>query len=151
MANTTDQVSAERVIPAEPQVIFDILADPAQHSVIDGSGTVKAAKGESERLTLGARFGMSMRNRVPYSTKPRVVEFEEGRKVAWQNPGGPTWRYELFPAEEGARVVETYDLTSARGAFLLKRTRLPKRTQENMERTLERLEKVVTDNSGPGA
>jgi uncharacterized protein YndB with AHSA1/START domain len=144
MANSTNLVSAERVIPAEPQVIFDILADPAQHSVIDGSGTVKAAKGESERLTLGATFGMSMKNKVPYSTKPKVVEFEEGRKVAWQNTGGPIWRYELFPADGGARVVETYDLTAARGAFLLKRIGLPKRTRVNMERTLERLEQIVT-------
>jgi uncharacterized protein YndB with AHSA1/START domain len=147
MANSENQVSAERVIPADPQAIFDVLADPAQHSAIDGSGTVKAAKGESTRLTLGARFGMSMRNKIPYNTKPTVVEFEEGRRVAWRNTGGPTWRYEVFPADNGARVVETYDLTDARGAFLLKRTRLPARTQENMSRTLERLEQVVTSNS----
>jgi uncharacterized protein YndB with AHSA1/START domain len=150
MADPETLVSAERVIPADPQVIFDILADPAKHSLIDGSGTVKAPKGDSPRLTLGARFGMSMRNKIPYSVEPEVVEFEEGRRVAWRNPGGPIWRYELFPAETGgARVVETYDLTDARAAFLLKRTRLPARTKQNMAKTLERLEEVVTAQS-PG-
>jgi uncharacterized protein YndB with AHSA1/START domain len=144
MANSANSVSAERVIPAEPQVIFDILADPAKHAVIDGSGTVKAAKEESTRLALGATFGMSMRNKVSYRTKPKVVEFDEGRLVAWRNIGGPTWRYELFPTDDGARVVETYDLSTARGAFLLKRIGLPARTQKNMERTLERLEQLVT-------
>jgi hypothetical protein len=87
---------------------------------------------------------MSMKNRIPYRTKPKVVEFEQDRRIAWRNPGGPTWRYELFPDGDVTRVVETYDLTAARGGSLLRRTRLPARTRENMARTLERLERVVT-------
>ena len=30
-----------RFVPAEPQAIFDLLADPAQHATIDGSGSVR--------------------------------------------------------------------------------------------------------------
>ncbi len=30
-------------MPAPPEGIFDLLADPAMHPVIDGSGTVRAA------------------------------------------------------------------------------------------------------------
>ena len=33
----------ERVIAADPQRLFDIVADPAMHPVIDGSGTVQAS------------------------------------------------------------------------------------------------------------
>ena len=103
-----------------------------------------AAKGESPRLSMGATFGMSMRNKIGYSTKPQVVEFEEGKRIAWRNKGGPTWRYQLEPVDGGTRVVETYDLSTMRGGSILKRTRLPARTRDNMVRTLERLEQLLT-------
>ena len=32
-----------RFVPAEPQAIFDLLADPSQHPLIDGSGSVRSA------------------------------------------------------------------------------------------------------------
>jgi uncharacterized protein YndB with AHSA1/START domain len=140
-------VSAERVIPASAQAIFDVLADPAQHPAIDGSGTVTAAR-DSARLSLGATFGMSMRNRISYRAKPKVVEFEEARRIAWRNTGGPTWRYELSPVDGGTRVVESYDLSGARGGWLLVRTRLPERTRQNMVRTLEHLEQFVASPRG---
>jgi uncharacterized protein YndB with AHSA1/START domain len=148
---SSDVVSAERIIAAEPQAIFDVLADPAKHCVIDGSGTVQSSRTQ-QRLTLGHSFGMSMRNRLSYKTNPVVTEFEEGRVVAWRNKGGPTWRYELFPSDGGTRVVETYDLNTMRAGSLMKLTGLAKRTQQNMVNTLERLDRVVTsDTAGPGA
>src|SRR5215207_9936017 len=67
MADTTDTVSVERIIPAAPEKIFDLLADPARHRDIDGSGTVRDAKAGSERLTLGSTFGMAMKMGIPYS------------------------------------------------------------------------------------
>jgi uncharacterized protein YndB with AHSA1/START domain len=140
-------LSAERVIDAPAQAIFDILADPAKHSVIDGSGTVEAPRTQ-KRLVLGESFGMSMRNRISYKTNPIVTEFDEGRVVAWRNKGGPTWRYELFPADSGTRVVETYDLTTMRGGALMKLTGMTKRTQQNMAKTLDQLDRLVTSNGG---
>lgn len=135
---------AERVIAAPAQAIFDVLADPAQHVVIDGSGTVTATRGEPSRLSLGARFGMSMRQGVSYRTRPKVVEFDEPRQIAWRNPAGPTWRYELAEQGGATRVVETYDLTSARGVLVIRLLGYPRRTQKSMERTLERLEQLVS-------
>ena len=140
---SSDTFSAERFIAAPTQAIFDVLADPAKHSMIDGSGTVQTARTE-QRLALGASFGMSMRHRISYKTNPLVTEFDEGRVVAWRNKGGPTWRYELFPADGGTRVVETYDLSTMRGASLMKLTGMGKRTQQNMVKTLERLDRLVT-------
>jgi uncharacterized protein YndB with AHSA1/START domain len=49
-------VSVERVVAAPRQAVFDVLADPAMHPVIDGSGTVKRARGNPERLGPGSRF-----------------------------------------------------------------------------------------------
>lgn len=145
---SSDTVSSERVIAAPAQAIFDILADPAKHSVIDGSGTVTATRTQ-QRLALGEAFGMSMNNhRLSYKTNPIVTEFEEGRVVAWRNKGGPTWRYELFRAEDGTRVVETYDLATMRGGSLIKLTGIARRTQQNMARTLERLDRLVISGAG---
>ena len=84
-------VSVERLIAAPAEAIFDVLADPSQHAVIDGSGTVQAHRGEQSRLALGATFGMSMRFGVPYRMKSRVLEFEENRLIAWAHYGKHRW------------------------------------------------------------
>ena len=46
--------TVERMIRASPEAIFDVLADPAKHSLIDGSGMVQgvAEAGESTRCLL---------------------------------------------------------------------------------------------------
>ena len=114
MAEHPQAVSVERVIAATPDRIFDVLADPAQHPVIDGSGTVKHTRGETPaRLSLGAKFGMSMKLGVPYGITNTVVEFEDGRRIAWRHFGGHRWRYELEPADGGTRVRETYDWSTS--------------------------------------
>jgi hypothetical protein len=95
-----------------------------------------------------------------------VIEFEEGRRIAWQprpaarlarSFGGRIWRYELDPVERGTRVRETWDIAQERwvfdwagglalGApgfkFMVKP--VAKRTRAAMAATLERLEHVVT-------
>lgn len=109
------------VIDAPAQAVFDVLADPAQHAVIDGSGSVRGHLSGHERLSLGARFGMDMRIVFPYRIRNTVVEFDEGRRIAWRHLNGHRWRYELTPLpEEGpdsgprTEVVETFDGTTAR-------------------------------------
>ncbi|MDQ3898130.1 MAG: SRPBCC family protein, partial [Actinomycetota bacterium] len=103
-------VQGSRVIAAPAQAIFDVLADPAMHPVIDGTDSVKStAEGGHQRLAMGSEFRMSMRIVVPYRISNRVVEFEEGRRIAWTHIGGARWRYELEPVEGGTRVIETYD------------------------------------------
>lgn len=111
------------VIDAPAQAVFDVLADPAQHAVIDGSGSVRGQLSGPQRLSLGARFGMDMRIVVPYRIRNTVVEFDEGRRIAWRHMNGHRWRYELTPLPEedsgpgsGSRteVVETFDGTTAR-------------------------------------
>jgi len=50
----SDVETVERVIPAPPEKIFDLLADPRRHPEIDGSGSVRRAS---------ARAGTSPRRR----------------------------------------------------------------------------------------
>jgi uncharacterized protein YndB with AHSA1/START domain len=153
MAASRDVVTVERTIPAPPEAIFDFLADPSRHREIDGSGTVREAKGEPQRLKLGSTFGMSMKMGIPYSMVSTVVEFEENRRIAWQTRGpgpigrhvaGRIWRYELEPVEGGTRVRETWDITSE-SAITKPVVRLgADRTRKNMEATLARIEELVT-------
>lgn len=138
------QVSARRVIPADRQAVFDVIADPAMHPVIDGSGTVREARDSApERLEPGARFGMSMKLGAPYSVANTVVEFEEGRRLAWRHFHGHRWRYELADVEGGTEVVETFDWSGARTKWPLELAGFPERNRQAMEQTLARLEEVV--------
>ena len=124
MSDSNDVVSVERVIAAPADKIFDLLADPERHRDIDGSGSVRATKTPT-RLTLGATFGMGMHLGIGYSTTNTVIEFEEGRRIAWQTApggsvgarffGGRIWRYELEPVDGGTLVRETWDITQEKG------------------------------------
>lgn len=150
MADANDVVTVERVIPAPPEKIFELLADPSRHRDIDGSGTVRDPTEKSERLKLGSTFDMKMKLGIPYTMRNTVVEFEEGRKIAWQprpkrmrSFGGRIWRYELESVDGGTRVRESWDISEERGMKGLVR-RGGKHTAEAMEKTLERIEKIVT-------
>src|SRR5262249_22403911 len=147
MTENERKVSVERVIAAPPEKIFDVLADPSQHPVIDGSGTVKHTRGqEPDRLSLGAKFGMSMRIGVPYVITNTVVEFDENRLIAWRHVGGHRWRYELETVGAKTRVRETYDWSTAilPTRIFIAKSGWPTRTEEAMTRTLERLDAHVT-------
>ena len=140
----TKQVSASRVIAAPPERIFDLLADPARHKDFDGSGSVQGARGDTERLKLGSRFGMSMRIGVPYGVSSEVVEFEEGRRIAWRHFDRHIWRYELEPVDGRTRVTETLDWAPAPAGAIYPVGGIPERNRKAIEATLERLESVVS-------
>ena len=146
----TRAVSGWRVIAAPAEAIFDVLADPAMHPVIDGTDSVRASMERAQRLALGWEFRMRMRIVVPYRITNRVVEFEEGRRIAWTHIGGARWRYELEPVEGGTKVTETYDWSTATVSFYDLGIRLlgfPDRNKTGIERTLDRLAELVA--AGP--
>ena len=153
-------VSAERVIKAPPQQIFEVLADPARHPEFDGSGTVKGAlETDGPVDAVGDTFSMSMRYGLPYRMVNRIVEFDRDKRITWEphlhvgrfRPiGGQWWRYELKPVPEGTRVTETYVWGRSKVSWALKTLRYPERMLPAMERTLDRLADLVEagDSSG---
>jgi uncharacterized protein YndB with AHSA1/START domain len=149
-------LSVERVISAPPEAIFEVLSNAGRHSSIDGSGMLQGNSSEAdEYLALGSTFGMGMKmGGVRYRTESRVVEFEANRRLAWQTGpsgawgryvAGRIWRYELEPTEGGTLVRESWDITSDHQRVLLKLGGIYSgKTRRDMERTLARLDSVVT-------
>jgi uncharacterized protein YndB with AHSA1/START domain len=148
-----DVETVERTIAAPPEAIFAFLVDPRKHREIDGSGTVRDAKGEPEKLVLGSSFGMSMKMGLPYSMVSTVIEYEENRRIAWQTHGptrigklvgGRIWRYELEPVAGGTLVRESWDISQESAATRPLVRQGAKKTRENMAKTLERIDGLLT-------
>lgn len=102
--------AARILIAASPEKIFEFLADPRAHKNFDGSETIKGVVSGPSRLFLGAKFGMSMKIKIPYKITNTVVEFEEGKKITWCHLMKWTWSYELQPLPHGiTQVTESFD------------------------------------------
>jgi uncharacterized protein YndB with AHSA1/START domain len=152
MTNSRDSISVERIIPASPQRIFDVLADPARHPEVDGSSSVKAVTaGAPARLSMGATFQMSMKRGIGYSMVNTVTEFEENRRIAWSpKPAsgrgarfvGRIWRYTLEPVDGGTKVTETWDISKEALRFVLRLVAV-KDTRKAMEKSLVNLEALA--------
>ena len=133
------------VISASQQEIFALLADPAQHATIDGSGSVKSSRDEHPtRLELGTKFVMEMKVGVPYKITNEVVEFIEGERIAWRHFGGHIWRYILVADGANTCVTEEFDYASAKSPFFIKLAGYPDKNRKSMEKTLERMQKYFT-------
>ncbi len=133
-------IQASRLVKATPQQIFDLLADPRKHSLIDGSGSVQNARVNApERLSLGAKFGMDMKIGLPYRITNEVVEFDEPKQIGWHHMGGHIWRYVLEPANGGTMVTEQFDWTHSKSPIVLKLMGAFDKNEKAIAATLERL------------
>jgi hypothetical protein len=146
--NSRYLVSVSKLVPADRQRLFDVLADPAQHPLIDGSGSVKAARpGGPSRLSLGATFSMDMKLGADYRIRNTVVEFDEPALIGWRHFYGHIWRYRFTEAPGGTVVTEEWDARSARNRLVLVLLRFPQRNRPGMTATLDRLAELVASTS----
>ena len=132
-------------IEAPAEVVFHILADPRQHSRIDGSGSVQNLLKGPDRLSKGATFGMDMKLfGLPYKIRNTVVEFEEDRRIAWRHFGGHRWRYVLEPTSEGTRVTESFDYSryGLPQRLIVELAGFPQRNREGIAGTLVKLKEA---------
>ena len=114
MTEESRTASAERTVAADPATIFELIADPAQQPRWDGNDNLaEAAPGQRVRA-VGDVF--VMRNTGDRIRENRIVEFEEGRRIAWlpspvgEEPPGHLWRWEIEPAADGGSLVRhSYD------------------------------------------
>lgn len=141
-------VREDRFIPVDAQTLFDIVADPAQHPVLDGSGSVRQSDpGNPSRLFRGARFSMGMKIGASYQMANEVTEFEEGVRIGWQPASGHTWRYIFHPVQAGTVVTEEWDARHGRVRLLPVLAGFRSRNRRGIRATLQRLERHAV----PGA
>ena len=132
-----DSVIAMTTVDATPAEVFDFLRQPANHSIISGDGSVTGATSGPDRLSMGDRFGMSMKIVLPYRMRNTVVEYEQDRRIAWCHPGKHRWRWELEPDGEGrTKLTETFDMSTAVFPPALRLLGYPKRHLPNVARSV---------------
>ncbi len=135
-------LSVSRIISASPETLFDILANPHKHMEIDGSGQIKGLVDGPDRLSLGAKFAMSIQQGVQYRTYNKVIVFEENKAIAWTHIGKHVWRYDLADNDNGTTTVtESWDYSHCPawerlGLALLQ---YPRRNKKAMTKTLGRI------------
>lgn len=109
---------AQIEIKAPAKKIFDFLTNPANHSLMDGSGMVKGKVSGPTNLYLGAKFGMKMKLGIPYVINNQVIEFQENKAIAWQHLLRNVWRYELSEIDANTTLVtESWDGRKARSKW----------------------------------
>jgi hypothetical protein len=138
-------VTESKVIAADPQTLFDIVADPAMHPRLDGSGSVRESRpGAPDRLSKGAKFGMDMKLGAAYKITNTVVEFDEPTRLAWRHFNGHIWRYTFEPVDGGTKVTEEWDARPAKNRFFLKLSGFPARNRSGIKATLDNLAGLAT-------
>lgn len=166
-SNGRVQVSISRSIAAPAAKIFQVLADPANHPALDGSGMLRPAPSQRVPSRAGDTFVMAMY--LPelgeYLMLNRVTAFEQDRRITWEpTPGdavasrnaglpvgasqGYSWGFQLQPDGAATIVTEVFDCTEAaqviRDAVQEGQGWLPA-----MHQTLERLAATVEQGVRP--
>jgi hypothetical protein len=145
--------------------VFAILADPARHADIDGSGMLRQALSSGVVERAGDAFIMSMHNAEmgDYEITNYVVEYQRDRQIGWEpvltaasRPEDQAdigerrehrWSYELEPIGPSETVVtETFDCTQAPD-WLRNAVKNGYRWLESMTSTLEKLDQQCHDHS----
>jgi len=161
-----ESVSVSRRIGAPPPDVFAVLADPARHPGIDGSGMLVQAVGHPVISRAGDTFTMRMHNAElgDYEMTNHVVEYVPDQRIAWEPSLSKAsraedqpdigsrnlhrWTYELTPdGPDGTLVTETYDCTRSPD-WLRKAVKGGQRWVAPMRETLEKLERQVAPAPG---
>jgi hypothetical protein len=106
-----DRVSASLVLATPATTVFAVLADPAAHAAIDGTGWVREPVERARLAEVGQLFRMDMHHGdhpdSDYRVINKVVVFDAPRTIGWLTGyeksdgtpefGGWIWRYDLVP------------------------------------------------------
>jgi uncharacterized protein YndB with AHSA1/START domain len=151
-ASLTDRiVSASYEIAAPAADIFELIADPAQQPQWDGNANLAEAAAGQRVRQIGDVFLMTL-TRDGAVRENHIVEFEEGRLIAWRpsevgrKQPGHLWRWELEPMDGSrTRVTHTYDWTELTDSKRLKRAQAT--TPDKLLASLTRLAALAESTS----
>jgi uncharacterized protein YndB with AHSA1/START domain len=155
--DTCQPVQVSRTIEVPAETLFDFLARPANHPLIDGSGMLREGSG-GVISGVGDVFTMTMHNDEmgDYEMANYVVEYEPARRIGWEpvlkaasrpedqadigDRSEHRWTFELTPLGPGSTVVtEIYDCSHA-PKWLRNAVKGGTRWIASMTATLEKLE-----------
>ncbi|MEW5809526.1 MAG: SRPBCC family protein [Actinomycetota bacterium] len=153
----TETLTLTTVVDVEPAAVFAVLADPANHAAIDGTGWVRDALDPEYLTENGQVFRIAMyHDNHPdghYEMANKVIAYEPNRTIAWEPGqaradgalefGGWTWRYDLDRTGPGqTRVALTYDW-SAVPAVIREHIAFPPFPTSHLENSLANLAKLA--------
>jgi len=148
MSESARVVSATRDIAAGAQRIFELIADPSLQPSWDGNDNLAAAEPGQRVHRVGDAFTMTLT--LGTVRLNHVVEFDEGRRIAWRpselgkTPPGHLWRWELTPVSETrTTVTHTYDWTALSDPDRLARAQAT--TAERLRASIDRLAAIAED------
>jgi hypothetical protein len=149
-------ISVSITIEASADAIFAVLADPAKHAAIDGTGWVGSPLDRQTLAESGQIFRMAMyHSNHPdgnYQMANRVEVFDPPHAISWMPGhdageglrfGGWVWRYDLTalgPSETEVRL--TYDW-SAVPEELRHEGQFPPFPTDHLDNSLTRLAELV--------
>jgi uncharacterized protein YndB with AHSA1/START domain len=152
------RVSVTRRIAAPAATLWAIVADPAGHVRIDGSGMLDAAPDAQPITEVGQTFDMHM-DRTPlgdipgltkYSVRNTVTQVDPGRLVEWtigavdQPPLGHVYGWQLDAVDDGTTDVTNYcDWTNITPELRERRPDWPIVPVSMLEESLAKLERLV--------
>jgi uncharacterized protein YndB with AHSA1/START domain len=139
-------VTASREIAAPADTIFELIADPSLQPRWDGNDNLAEARTGQRVHAVGDVFSMTITQGSVRDN--HVVEFEEGRLIAWRpsEPGkeqpGHLWRWQLESLDDSRTLVtHTYDWSR-----LTDEMRLPiarGMTADKLQASIERLAELA--------
>lgn len=142
MASEQRVVSATGVISAPLADVFEEIADPSRQPAWDGNDNLGHAAPGQRVHAVGDVFVMI--NAQGSERHNHVVEFDEGRLIAWRpaepgkRPPGHLWRWELRPVDDAStEVTHTYDWTELTDQNRLPRARAT--TSDRLQASIDRL------------
>src|SRR5690625_5188208 len=156
---TDETVSAATTISASPESVFAVLADPAHHAEIDGTGWVRGTVDGTAITHPGQVFRVAMHHPEhpdgDYEISNLVLEFDPPHTVSWRpvyvSPdsgdlefGGWIWRYDLTALGSGrTRVIHTYDWSEV-GPGPREYLEFPPFPSDHLDNSLAHLAAIVT-------
>ena len=139
-------ISYERVVEAQPGRVFDMIADPAVQPRWDGNDNLGSADNGQRVRAVGDVFVMTLSGGAVREN--HVVEFEEGRRIAWRPaepgrlPPGHLWRWETLPIDGSRTLIRhTYDWTGLTDPERFERARAT--TAERLQASVDRMAALI--------
>jgi hypothetical protein len=119
-----EKISATLTFAVPAARVFEVLADPATHAAIDGTGWIEEPVDRAALTEAGQIFRMGMYHAghpdVHYQTVNKIEVLDPPRAIAWVTGqelgngelefGGWLWRYDLAPlGPSETEVTLSYD------------------------------------------